>query len=82
MVPLVPDPLPVVPRTPVLVSNGRADPIVTAAETERLAKLLGDAGADVTLVWQPAGHHLVPDDLLHTRDWFESIESSTQGERR
>ena len=29
MVPLVPDPLPSIPRTPVLMSNGRADPIVS-----------------------------------------------------
>ncbi len=39
MVPLVPDPLPPLPRTPVLVSSGRADPIVPAAETERLVTL-------------------------------------------
>jgi predicted esterase len=82
MVPLVPDPLPVVPGTPVLVSNGRADPIVAAAETERLAALLRAAGAEVTLVLQAAGHHLIPEDLIRAREWLGSSGRSTQGERR
>jgi predicted esterase len=81
MVPLVPDPLPAVPGTPVLVSNGRADPIVTAAETERLAALLRAAGADVTRVWQTAGHHLVQEDLIRAREWLGSSGRSTKGER-
>jgi predicted esterase len=65
----------------VLVSNGRADPIVTAAETERLAALLREAGADVTLVWQTAGHHLVQEDLIRAREWLGSSGRSTKGER-
>ena len=68
-------------RTPVLVSNGRADPIVAAAETERLAALLRDAGAEVTLAWQAAGHHLVQEDLIRAREWLGSPGRSTQGER-
>jgi predicted esterase len=79
MVPLVPDPLPSLPRTPVLVSNGRADPIVAAAETERLAALLEEAGAEVTLVWQAAGHHLVQEDLTRAREWLGSSGRLTQG---
>jgi predicted esterase len=78
MVPLMPDPLPSLPRTRVLVSNGRSDPLVAAAETERLVALLQKAGADVTLVWQQAGHHLVQDDLARARDWLGSV--STKGE--
>jgi predicted esterase len=81
MVPLVPDPLPSLPHTPVLVSNGRADPIVAEAETERLAALLRDAGAEVTLAWQAAGHHLVQEDLIRAREWLESSGLSTQGGR-
>jgi predicted esterase len=71
MVPLVPDPLPSLPETPVLISNGRADPIVPHAETERLAALLRNAGADVTLEWQNAGHHLVREDLDRAREWLQ-----------
>jgi predicted esterase len=70
MVPLVPDPLPSIPGTPVLVSNGRADPIVPVAETERLVALLRAAGANVTLAWQQAGHHMVQADLVGAREWL------------
>ena len=47
MVPIVPDPLPALPATPVLISNGRVDPLVPVAETDRLAALLRSAGAKV-----------------------------------
>ena len=70
MVPLVPDPLPSIPGTPVLVSNGRMDPLVAPAETERLTELLRTAGADVTLAWQPAGHQLTEADVAQARDWL------------
>jgi predicted esterase len=70
MVPLVPDPLPSIPGTPVLVSNGRTDPLVAPAETERLTELLRTAGADVTLAWQPAGHQLTEADVAQARDWL------------
>jgi phospholipase/carboxylesterase len=81
MVPLVPDPLPSLPGTPVLVSNGRVDPIVPPAETERLAALLRAGGAEVALVWQAAGHQLVPEDLIRAREWLASSGRSTKGER-
>jgi len=81
MVPLVPDPLPSLPGTPVLVSNGRVDPIVPLAETERLAALLRAGGAEVALVWQAAGHQLVPEDLIRAREWLASSGRSTKGER-
>jgi predicted esterase len=76
MVPLVPAPLPSIPRTPVLVSNGRADPIVSVAETERLVALLRAAGAEVALAWQQAGHQLVQADLVHAGEWLASPEPS------
>src|ERR1051325_4011708 len=45
MVPLVPEVLPKpAASTPVLISNGRVDPLVSAEETEQLAALLRSAG--------------------------------------
>ena len=73
MVPLVPDPLPTLPRTRVLLSNGRTDPLVSLDETERLAKLFRDAGADVTLKWQPGGHELTQGDVSAARQWLTGI---------
>jgi phospholipase/carboxylesterase len=72
MVPLEPDPLPSLPDTAVLVSNGRSDPLVSAPETERLAALLRRAGADVTIRWQPGGHQLTQTDINDARQWLAS----------
>jgi predicted esterase len=70
MVPLVPDPLPSIPGTPVFLSNGRLDPLVAPDATERLATLLRDAGADVTVAWQDAGHQLTQQDIVQARAWL------------
>jgi predicted esterase len=75
MVPIVPDPLPALAGTPVLISNGRVDPLVPVAETDRLAALLRSAGADVTVTWHQAGHQLVHDDLTQARAWLNTEES-------
>jgi phospholipase/carboxylesterase len=76
MVPIVPDPLPAIPGTPVLIANGRVDPLVPVAETDRLAALLRSAGADVTLQWHQAGHQLVHDDIEQARAWLEDWSKS------
>jgi predicted esterase len=70
MVPLIPDALPKLPATPVLLSNGRSDPLVSAEETERLSALLRSAGADVTVSWQNAGHELTDRDVVTAREWL------------
>lgn len=71
MVPLRPDELPKMPATPVLLCNGRSDPLVAPEETERLAALLRAAGAEVTLAWQNAGHDLTSRDVTTAREWLE-----------
>jgi phospholipase/carboxylesterase len=73
MVPLEPDPLPSLSGTRVLISNGEQDPLVSAAETERLAKLLQRAGANVEVYWQPAAHQLMPGDFSVAKTWLQSI---------
>jgi predicted esterase len=70
MVPLTPDTLPNIPATPVLISNGKMDPLVSMEETERLAALLRSAGADVTVSWQNAGHELTDRDVITAREWL------------
>jgi predicted esterase len=74
MVPFVPDAPPPPSGASVLLSNGSADPLVPAAETERLASLLRAAGADVTVEMQPAGHHLTQRDVTRARDWLASLK--------
>jgi predicted esterase len=69
-VPLEPQEAPNLMDIPVFLTGGRADPIVRPAETERLAALLREAGADVTLRWQPDGHSLSPREVDEARRWL------------
>jgi predicted esterase len=73
MVPLEPDAAPALSKTPVFLSNGRQDPLVPVAETERLVALLKNAGADVTLAWQPSGHQLMAGDVDQARTWLSGL---------
>jgi predicted esterase len=70
MVPIVPDPLPSLAGTPVFMSNGRTDSLIPADGAERLAALLQQAGASVTVEWQPGGHQLTRQDLVQARRWL------------
>ena len=70
MVPLTPETLPNIPGTPVLLSNGRLDPLVTAEETEKLVSLLRSAGAKITLSWQNSGHELTQRDVVTAKEWL------------
>jgi predicted esterase len=73
MVPIMPERMPSLPSTPVLVSNGRSDPLVPREETERLVALLKLAGADVTLLFQDAGHELTREDVEQATAWLAGI---------
>jgi predicted esterase len=72
MVPIVPEPLPLLAGTPVFMANGRTDSLIPAAEAERLASLLRQAGADLTLEWQPGGHPLTRQDLTQAQRWWRA----------
>lgn len=76
MVPLEPDPTPDLSGTPVYLAAGRSDPIVPARNTERLASLLEEAGADVTLDWQPGGHGIGRTEVDASRQWLEGVLAS------
>jgi len=73
MVPLVPDPLPAIPGTPVFLSAGTEDPLVAPAEVERLAALLRRSGAGVTLRWEAGGHGLAPSDVEAAGTWVAAL---------
>jgi predicted esterase len=70
MVPFEPDNLPDLTGRRVLISAGRQDGFVPQAQTVRLAELLEDAGADVTLNWFDAGHTLLPREMEQAARWF------------
>ena len=71
MVPFEPEQPPRLKGTSVYIGAGRLDPIIPQANVERLAAILRDGGAAVTLDWQPAGHGLTKADVDNARDWLE-----------
>jgi predicted esterase len=72
-VPFDPQEQPNLPGVAVFLSGGRADPLIPASETERLAGMLRLAGADVTLYWQSNGHTLTRDEVEAARGWLSEM---------
>jgi predicted esterase/catechol 2,3-dioxygenase-like lactoylglutathione lyase family enzyme len=70
MVPFEPETLPRLDGTSVFIGAGRTDQIAPAAQAERLAALLREAGADVTLHWEPGGHALTRAELAAAHEWI------------
>jgi phospholipase/carboxylesterase len=70
MVPLVPDPLPDLRGVKVFAAAGRYDELVQAEQSEAIATLLREAGADVTLRWHDAGHRLMQAELDEAARWL------------
>jgi predicted esterase len=70
MVPLVPEHLPDLKRIPVFLAGGKLDHIIRPEQTEKLAELLGKAGAQVVVEWSPGGHELDPREIRHVKAWL------------
>ena len=70
MVPLRPERLPDLTGTRVFLGAGRQDPLATPQETENLALLLREAGADVTVHWQVGGHGLGREEAQAAARWL------------
>ncbi len=63
MVPFVPDQLPDLSDTDILITAGTNDPVVSPEGTENLVKLLKGAGARVEVFWQDNGHSLTREEI-------------------
>ena len=72
MVPLLPDTLPALDGRPVFIAAGEQDELITRDQPESLAVLLREAGADVTLRWEPATHKLSRQELDDAAEWLDS----------
>lgn len=73
--PGMPDKAPRLPGTPVLLSNGRHDPVVSPYNTGDVANILRLVGANVTVSLQTAAQQLVRGDLEQAQAWFTSCGS-------
>ena len=70
MAPFEPEITPDLPGTPVYLAAGRSDTMVPPESTERLAGLLRETGAEVTLDWQPGGHGIGHAEIEAAREWL------------
>ncbi len=75
MVPFVPETLPNLSGMPIFIGAGENDPIVPIANTEELAKLLQQGGADVSLHWHRGGHSLTQEEIQATQQWLQQRRS-------
>jgi predicted esterase len=73
MVPFEAENPPNLSETPVYLAAGRSDSIVPAENTEQLAHLLREAGAEVQLDWQPRGHDLGDAEIEAARRWLADV---------
>lgn len=72
MLPFEPESLPALGSTRVRLGAGRHDPIIAPENVARLAQLLEQSGASVTLDWQEAGHQLAPGEVEAAAAWLLS----------
>jgi glyoxalase family protein len=82
MVPLAPEMPPDLRGVPVFMGAGRADPLIPARQTEELARLLEEAGAQVTLYWEAGGHGLSPAEMRAAAAWLRALGPRTAGASR
>jgi predicted esterase len=74
MLPYEPDPGLQLAGTDVLIAAGEGDPYSSPEQTARLATVLGEAGADVTVRVEPrAGHNLGQGDLATLGGWVSEL---------
>lgn len=72
MVPLEPPHPPQLQGVPVLMLAGRHDRMIPPESTQRLAVLLAQAGADVSLEWRDNGHELSQPEFVLAHDWLDA----------
>lgn len=70
MVPFEPDVTPDLSGLPVFLAAGRRDTMIPPDNTERLAEILTEAGADLDLRWKNVGHPLTYEELEEARAWI------------
>jgi phospholipase/carboxylesterase len=73
MVPIVPEPLLDLTGVPVLVVSGRYDPIIPPDEALQLVAMLRNAGAEVSISLENAGHELTEGTIEIASQWLGAV---------
>ncbi|HEY5779872.1 MAG TPA: alpha/beta hydrolase [Terrimicrobiaceae bacterium] len=72
MIPLVPATLPNLAGVPIFLAAGKRDSFVPPQNTEQLAAMLRNAGAEITLHWSDTGHQLNLEEVDQARSWLNA----------
>jgi len=78
MVPFEPERVPDLSGKPVLIAAGRQDPLIPQPLTHRLAAILEQAGADLTVRWYDVGHELSPREIHEAAAWIAERQFSVR----
>jgi len=70
MVPFEPEVTPDLSGIPVFMASGRRDQMIPPYNSQRLADILGEAGADVDLRWRDTGHGLTYEEVAEAKEWL------------
>jgi phospholipase/carboxylesterase len=70
MVPFEPEVTPDLSGMPVFMAAGRMDRMIPQDNTQRLADILTEAGADVDLRWRNVGHPLTYEEVGEAKQWL------------
>jgi predicted esterase len=69
MLPFEPDPLPDLAGTSAFIGAGKADAMIRPDQAQRLADIMENAGADITVHWHPGGHTITREELAAAKSW-------------
>ena len=73
MVPFEPDVVPDLSGMPVFLAAGRMDQMIAPENTERLAEILREAGADLDLRWRNTSHALTYEEVAEAKEWLAGV---------
>jgi phospholipase/carboxylesterase len=73
MVPFEPEVTPDLSGMPVFMAAGQMDRMIPRDNTQRLADILTEAGADVDLRWRNVGHPLTYEEVGEAKQWLAGI---------
>ena len=73
MVPFEPEETPDLSGMPVFLAAGRMDRMIPPDNTERLAEILREAGADLDLRWRNTGHALTYEEVAEAKEWLLGV---------
>jgi phospholipase/carboxylesterase len=79
MVPFEPDVTPDLSGMPVFMAAGRMDRMIPPDNTQRLADILVEAGADVDLRWLDTCHPLTYEEVDEAKEWLSEVLPELSG---